>query len=278
MNFSKISACLVVHNEAAVIEHCLQSLTGLVDEIIVVHDGPCTDATLEIARRYTNKIFVRDFVGEAEPHRAFSFKQASNEWIIQIDADEYFDLADHGAIRALTLDSSIDGYFFQWEFWNEKRAIHLPGLQKMCLFRRQAVSYIGVPHLSVQTKIGRMAVTLLTLHHRPAYNNIAWRSFLRKAKRWVPVHAKYFLPNAPIETYNADVNLWYDLSAKVRAAPLRNLAWVPLKNFLGQLSSGRWQLWYGWQVAAQQYVYYAYLYWCVWQKSKAENTLIFKEK
>lgn len=44
-----ISACLVVRNEEAVIERCLESLAGVVDEIVLVHDGECEDRTLEIA-------------------------------------------------------------------------------------------------------------------------------------------------------------------------------------------------------------------------------------
>ena len=41
-----ISACLVVHNEEKLIGRCLESIKNLVDEIIVVHDGPCQDKTL----------------------------------------------------------------------------------------------------------------------------------------------------------------------------------------------------------------------------------------
>ena len=41
-----ISACLVVYNEEKVIRQCLDSIKGFVDEIILVHDGQCTDKTL----------------------------------------------------------------------------------------------------------------------------------------------------------------------------------------------------------------------------------------
>ena len=47
-----ISACVVAHNEEAVIERCLASLDGVVDEIIFVHDGECRDRSLEIAERH----------------------------------------------------------------------------------------------------------------------------------------------------------------------------------------------------------------------------------
>jgi hypothetical protein len=48
---ARISACLIVKNEEAVLEKCLASLQGIVDEIVVVDTGS-TDRTMEIARRF----------------------------------------------------------------------------------------------------------------------------------------------------------------------------------------------------------------------------------
>jgi len=261
----KMSACLIVYNEAAIIEHCLQSLVGLADEIIVVHDGPCTDATLEIARRFTDHVFVRDRIGEAEPHRVFSYEQAQSDWVIQIDADEYVDPADHAAIRALTLHPDADAFNFQWELWNGTRAVHFAGLQKICLFKKSAVTYRAIPHAAVQTKPGRTATVPLVLHHRPTYNNLAWHSFWRKAKQWVPIHAAYFFPEKmSIAVFNTTLDDWTRSTTKIRENPCLNLVWQPLKMLLGQLKNGLWRSRYGWQVALQQYVYFVYLYGRVW--------------
>jgi Glycosyltransferases involved in cell wall biogenesis len=68
---NKISACIVVYNEEKVIKRCLDSIKNVVDEIILVHDGPCKDRTLEIAKRYTNKIFIRPHVGMMESTSCF---------------------------------------------------------------------------------------------------------------------------------------------------------------------------------------------------------------
>src|SRR5207237_770773 len=84
-----ITACIVAHNEGAVIERCIQSIVNLVDEIHVVHDGPCTDNTLSICKKYTDHVAIRPAVGEAEPHRAWMFSQVKTDWIIQLDSDEY---------------------------------------------------------------------------------------------------------------------------------------------------------------------------------------------
>jgi hypothetical protein len=53
-----VSACLVLRNEEAVVERCLRSLEGVVEEIVLVHDGECEDRTLEIAERHGCQIHV----------------------------------------------------------------------------------------------------------------------------------------------------------------------------------------------------------------------------
>ena len=54
-----ISLCMIVRDEEAVLDRCLASVKGLVDEIIVVDTGSI-DRTKEIAARYT--VYIYDFV------------------------------------------------------------------------------------------------------------------------------------------------------------------------------------------------------------------------
>ena len=46
----KLTLCMIVRNEAEVLERCLLSAQGLADETVVVDTGS-TDATVEIAER-----------------------------------------------------------------------------------------------------------------------------------------------------------------------------------------------------------------------------------
>ncbi|MFA6570012.1 MAG: glycosyltransferase, partial [Bacteroidota bacterium] len=84
-----LSACIVVRNQAIFLDRCLQSIKSVCNEIIIVHDGPCSDDSLKIAKRYKALIFIRPFIGEAEYHRPFAFGKSTGDWILQIDADEY---------------------------------------------------------------------------------------------------------------------------------------------------------------------------------------------
>ncbi len=260
MKSPTISACLVVFNEEKVIEQCLKSLVEWVDEIIVVHDGPCNDRTLEIAQRYTSRVIVRPHGGACEYHRAFIFREATSEWILMIDADEFIDEPGAQKIQQLITEPAVGGYVLLWEMWDGKKVITFTGLEKLALFRRDSIAYVGVLHEPVQVVKGEVRRTDVTLHHRPAYNNLAWSSFLHKMKRWAPLHAAaFFRASNEIDTFNTSPEKWLAKAARIRSYWWLNLIWLPIKTFLGQLKNDLWRSPYGWQVGAQQYVYYVYL-------------------
>ena len=82
----KLSVCIICKNEESTIESCLESVKWA-DEIVIVDSGS-TDKTLEIAKRYTDKIFIRDdWEGFGEQRRRAE-KLATNDWLFAIDCDE----------------------------------------------------------------------------------------------------------------------------------------------------------------------------------------------
>ena len=81
----KISAIIIANNEEKNIRECLESVSWC-DEIILV-DSESTDRTVEIAKEFTDKIFIKKWEGFAVQKR-FSLEKASNELVISIDADE----------------------------------------------------------------------------------------------------------------------------------------------------------------------------------------------
>ena len=265
---NSITACLVVYNEEQIIERCLESVIDLVDEIVVVHDGECSDKTLEICKKYTDKIFVKDHVGIAEPLRSFSYEQATMEWILQIDADEFFEKEDVDKIKSLVNDESVDGYWLRWELWNGKAPVRLEGLQKMCLFRKSKARYQGLPQAPTMID-GTVRKSSIVLCHRPAYDNTSWSTANRKRKYWLESHVRYFFPELVIYScFNVTIDSWLAYSQKVRSHPAVYIIFYPLKNLLGQLKNGLWKSGLGISLALQQYVYYFSLYWQVWQMDK----------
>ena len=82
----KLSVCIICKNEESTIENCLESVKWA-DEIVIVDSGS-TDKTLEIAKKYTDKIFIRDdWEGFGEQRRRAE-KLATNDWLFAIDCDE----------------------------------------------------------------------------------------------------------------------------------------------------------------------------------------------
>lgn len=183
-----ISATVVARNEEKKISVCLASLKDVVSEIIVVHDGPCGDATLDIARKYGAKIFVQDYIGEAEPHRSFSWAQALNSWILQIDADEFLTDSLRDVMPSLIRDVGVVGYRFKWNiaFAEESPYYDI----KLALYRKDAiVDFLGIPHETV--KLNGKIVSLSGVELGHARGSINDARMQHKLRVWPQVHGEY---------------------------------------------------------------------------------------
>ncbi len=82
---SKLSVFIIAFNEERIIEQCLKKLDWC-DEIIVVDSGS-TDATVAICEKYNAKVFYKKFEGYGE-QKQFALDQTSNDWVLNLDADE----------------------------------------------------------------------------------------------------------------------------------------------------------------------------------------------
>ena len=85
-----LSLCMITRNEGLLLENCLNSVKGLVDEIIIVDTGS-TDNTKEIAGKFTGKIFDFEWNDDFAAARNESIKHAASDWILILDADEELD-------------------------------------------------------------------------------------------------------------------------------------------------------------------------------------------
>ena len=82
-----LSAALIVKNEAAKLEACLQSLVGWVDEIVILDSGS-TDATLDIAKKYGAAVYAHTDWQGFGPQRQRAQSHVQSEWVMWLDADE----------------------------------------------------------------------------------------------------------------------------------------------------------------------------------------------
>ncbi|WP_253263617.1 TPR domain-containing glycosyltransferase [Anoxybacillus sp. CHMUD] len=106
-----LSLCMIVKNEEKVLQRCLDSVYGVVDEIVIVDTGS-TDSTKDIALKYTNKVYDFEWTNSFADARNFAQQQATGEWILVLDADEYVDQANLKEMIDILkqADESVEAY------------------------------------------------------------------------------------------------------------------------------------------------------------------------
>lgn len=83
-----ISACIITKNEADNLNQCLKALSAYPFEIVVVDTGS-TDNSLEIARKYTTKIYHFTWIDDFSAARNYAAACASHNMIFPVDTDEF---------------------------------------------------------------------------------------------------------------------------------------------------------------------------------------------
>lgn len=81
---------MIVKNEQDMLFACLNSLTKIADEFIIVDTGS-TDDTKRIAATFTDKIYDFPWINDFAAARNFAFSKASCDYIYSADADEVID-------------------------------------------------------------------------------------------------------------------------------------------------------------------------------------------
>ncbi len=162
-----VSAIVVCHNEEENIGACLESLRWC-DEIVVV-DSFSTDKTVEICRRYTDRVIQKPWAGYRD-QKAFAHSQATQDWVLLVDSDERVTPElEYEISEALTGDNNeYSGYalprlvYYLNRWW--RRGGWYPDYD-LRLFRRERAAWGGTdPHekVIVQGKVRRLRHPL---HH-----------------------------------------------------------------------------------------------------------------
>lgn len=103
---ASVTAALIVKNEESVLDRCLSSIEGVVDDIVVVDTGS-SDATLEIAKKHGARTFEIEWTDDFSQARNFALDQVKTDWVLQIDADEELAEEDRERFREI-VDTSKD--------------------------------------------------------------------------------------------------------------------------------------------------------------------------
>ncbi|SHK30653.1 glycosyltransferase [Desulforamulus aeronauticus] len=85
----RLSACSIVKNEAKNIARSIESYKDVVDEIIIVDTGS-TDNTVEICQSLGAKVLHFEWINDFAAAKNYALQHAQGEWILFLDADEWF--------------------------------------------------------------------------------------------------------------------------------------------------------------------------------------------
>ena len=111
---NEISLCMIVKNEEDYLPQCLESISDIVDEIIIIDTGS-TDRTVEIAKSYGAKVYYFKWRNSFSEARNESLKYATKDWILILDADDKLS-NEYKENFKLLLNSQLDEnaiYFFE---------------------------------------------------------------------------------------------------------------------------------------------------------------------
>ena len=145
----RISACYIVKNEAENVKRSISSIRGQVDEIVVVDTGS-TDRTVAIASGLGANIY--DFVWQDDfaSARNYALSKATGDWIVLLDADEYFSADTSCNLRKVIGvygESSCNGLLVKMDNIDAASGELLDSFYQLRLVRRQpGLAYQGRIH------------------------------------------------------------------------------------------------------------------------------------
>ena len=82
-----LSLCMIVENEEDVIGRCLECVSDIFDEIIVVDTGS-EDKTRDTVKKYTKNLYYFKWIEDFAAARNYAFSKATKDYIMWLDADD----------------------------------------------------------------------------------------------------------------------------------------------------------------------------------------------
>ena len=186
----KVSAIVTCFNRENEIAACLESLRWA-DELIVV-DSFSRDRTLEIARRYTARLYQREYHSPGG-QKNWAITQATHPWIVSIDSDEVMPVDLKNEVRSTLVAPRFRLYKVYRRGIFVGRELKHGGWNldtNYLLFRKDTYRYTEEVH----ERLMPASAFGLFHHHLIHYTHRSIEEFVQKSNRYATGGAKkYFL-------------------------------------------------------------------------------------
>ncbi len=169
----KVSVYMITYNNEETIERALKSVTWA-NEIVIV-DSFSNDRTVEIGRRFTDKVFQRKWPGHRDQYQ-YAADLTTHEWIMFVDADEEIspELAEEIRKELSGKGEGVDGFFVYRRTFYLGRWIRYGGWYpdgEIRLYRRNKGRWEGGLH--ARAVVNGRVQPLKNLYHHYTYRDIS---------------------------------------------------------------------------------------------------------
>lgn len=203
MDNVKISVVIIAKNEEKKIALCLDSVKWA-DELIVV-DGFSRDKTVEIAKSFGAKVIQHKFTGSFADDRNIGMENASNAWVLQLDADDI--VSENFKVeleKALLKNEDTAVYKFRRKNFFLGHSMEHGGFHHYIpnLVNRTLVKFGGEVH-EVPVHKGRVGIINADIEHHP-FDSIS--QFIDRQNRYTDLAAKALFKKEPLSSNSSVLN------------------------------------------------------------------------
>ena len=170
VSLDTVSLCMIVKDEEKYLDGCLRSVCNHVDEIIIVDTGS-TDKTVEIAKKYTDKIYFHKWENNFSKARNYSLSYATKDWILILDADEEM-VAPVDLSKSHLFPKEVDAIFMSVESAFDNGLNTSVGNSIRMFRNNDGFSYDGIVHNTLRKgthKVNALLSQGKLIHH--GYND-----------------------------------------------------------------------------------------------------------
>lgn len=182
----KVTLIVCVYGDRVPLARLLARSADCYDELLVIHDEPDFEDVGSLVRSYGGRFVLRPRAFGQEPHIPFALGEASHDWILRFDADEYPSAELKKWLvqfrEAPEPGSDLSGYRCIWPAWDGARPItkRWPN-NRLILFHRQRVQLIGIPEQGPMPE-GKSTKLPLILCHEPSHRSHGLANIFGKSR------------------------------------------------------------------------------------------------